>query len=130
MYWLTRLDSIQNFLIFLVVMSVAGLILYYVCRATAGELEFGLDNKERKKNDFLKSYSWVRKVCYPMLFISIVMATLLPSKDDMIFIYVGGKTMDFVQSDTSINKIPAQTTKMISDYLDKTIKELKELNTK
>ena len=66
----------------------------------------------------------MKKVCYPLLFISIVLATFLPSKDDMILIYAGGKAMDFVQADSSINKIPAQTTKFIKDYLDKQVKEL------
>jgi len=50
----------------------------------------------------------------------------MPSKNDMILIYAGGKTMDYVQKDTSLQKIPYQTTAIISDYLDKTIKEMKK----
>ena len=123
MYWLTRLDSIQGLLIFLAIISAVGLILYYIGRGTTGEFDYG-ETKERKKEGFLKSYDWVRKLCYRMLFISVVLVTFLPSKDDMILIYAGGKTMDFVQSDYSINKIPAQTTKFITDYLDKQVKEL------
>ena len=38
----------------------------------------------------------------------------------------GGKTMDFIESDTSINKIPAQTTKLITNYLEQQIKEVKK----
>ena len=48
-------------------------------------------------------------------------ALFIPSKNDVIFIIAGGKTIDFIKSDTSINKIPAQTTKLITDYLQEQI---------
>lgn len=48
----------------------------------------------------------------------------LPTQKEAIMIIAGGKTMDFIQKDTSVRKIPHQTTEFISEYLDKQIKEL------
>lgn len=49
----------------------------------------------------------------------------LPTRNEVIAIYAGGKTLDFAQQDSSLAKIPAQTTEVISNYLDKMIKEEK-----
>ena len=66
------------------------------------------------------------KLLSPLIIIAACIRLFLPTKNEMIMIYAGGKAMDFVQQDSSINKIPAQSTKIISDYLDKTIEDLKE----
>lgn len=116
-YWLTRLDSIQALMIVIIILSVVALIIYYICFSTEV-----LDKDDAE--EFNKNYGKIKKAAFYLFIIAGLVVIFLPSKDDMILIYAGGKTMDFVQKDSSINKIPAQTTKIISDYLDKTVKEL------
>lgn len=111
-YWLTRLDNIQN--IFFAGCLVLGflILITYVCRAIEGEY-------------LLLSKKYSRIIAIISFILCIIIANLIPTKKEAIIILAGGKTMDFVQSDTSLSKIPTQTTTIISSYLDKTIKEIK-----
>ena len=115
LYWLTRLDSINSFFGVSVFISICIILLYIIIKG----VEYG-DNEGHV--DFTKRYGWILKSSVIIGIMGIVGAIFVPTKNDMLLIYAGGKTMDYVQSDTSIAKIPYQTTKIISDYLDKTIK--------
>lgn len=117
LYWLTRLDYFQGFLVFLIILCTASLICYYI--GLSEESDFDGSIKEYKKSRRVRHFmSWF------LFFFSLITVTLLPSKSDAIFIVAGGKTIDFIQSDSNINKIPSQTTAAISQYLDKAIKEI------
>lgn len=121
LYWLTRLDNIQCALFALVYLSSAIYIVYQIskyisCYDKEDRLEF--------KNEYGK-YANVS------LFTSLICGFILvfmPSKKDFVIIYAGGKTLDYVQSDTSLAKIPHQTTAIITEYLDKSLKEIKNEN--
>lgn len=117
LYWLTRLDAIYVTLFIGLLLSGLALIILHVVIAVESQWE---DEKIVAK--WRKKLNKLLYIFIPCLLLSLFM----PSKQEVIFIYAGGKTMDFIQSDTSINKIPAQTTKLITDYLDKQIKDAKE----
>lgn len=110
-YWLTRLDNIEMLLIILLSISVVGIIFSYMLLIDYDEDNLVIRNRS--------------KFIFSAIFSAIIL-TFLPNKKDMIMIYAGGKTMDYIQQDTSLNKIPYQTTKIISDYLDSAIKEVKK----
>lgn len=119
LYWLTRLDSIQDLCLVIGVLSVISMLIYYI--------SIGMDCFDKEdRDDHYKSFGKILKIGYPLLIISALICTFLPNKNEAILIIAGGKTMDFVQQDSSLSKIPAQTTQIISDYLDKQIKETKE----
>ena len=118
-YWLTRLDNIQAFFTPLIVLGITTFAMYYIVMA------FKCFNK-KDVEDYNKNY---KKYKTTSIWVSIVTGFLLvflPTKNDMILIYAGGKTMNYVQSDTSLSKIPYQTTSIISEYLEKSIKEIKD----
>lgn len=117
LYWLTRLDSIQGLCIFLLIITPIVLIVYYVNR-----YDDCYDQDDRDAYD--KSKGKIKNTAWFIMILSCCILTFLPSKNEAILIMAGGKTMDFVQQDTSISKIPSQTTLIISQYLDKTIKDL------
>ena len=117
LYWLTRLDSIVTVLIFLLIICVVGLIMYFVSKVDCyGDEEY---------DEFKKNYGGYKKTAIVLGCISVGLLVFLPSKDEVILIVAGGKAMDFVESDTSINKLPSQTTALITEYLDKQLKEIK-----
>lgn len=58
--------------------------------------------------------------------ISFPIALLIPTKGEIIFISAGGKTIDFIKSDSSINKIPSQSTKLITDFMQDQIEKMKD----
>lgn len=104
-YWLTRLDHLQPALITVgILMSVFTISLYFWAFLEAED-----DYEFAKKN---RKYGIIGII---ILFICL----FIPSKDEAILITAGGKTMDFIQNDSSINKIPSQTTAIISNFLEK-----------
>lgn len=126
-YWLTRLDNFHVLLMTIIAISL------FVIAAIALEsiIESDFDNcyeydeqKERKerRKKYLKQLRWI----VPLCIISVMFKVFLPTQKEAIIIIAGGKTIDYVQSDTSLQKIPQQTTKIISEYLDKTLNEIKE----
>jgi len=119
-YWLTRLDSIQGAIVAVMVISILLAVTYYLIMLfNSGE--FGWDDDDFVK--FKKRWGSKVKIAQIVGLMCMLFITFIPSKEDAIIIYAGGKTMDFVQSDSSVNKIPAATTKMIYDYLNNSIKE-------
>ena len=117
-YWLTRLDNIQAFFTTAFAISLIILLVYHLIMLY---LSFDSDVKEYNRN-----WSKYRNISLWVGLISGIFLVFIPTKNDMILIYAGGKTMDFVQSDTSLSKIPYQTTSIISEYLDRSIKEVKD----
>ena len=118
-YWLTRLDNIQAFFIIAFTISMIVLLVYHL--AMLIECYDDDDRKEYKQN-----WSKYKNISFWTSLIIGILLVFTPTKNDMILIYAGGKTMDYVQSDSSLSKIPYQTTTIISEYLDKSINELKE----
>lgn len=79
----------------------------------SGDIDY--EEKSTKKNF---------RMFYVIYSISLIGAIFIPSKDEVVFIVAGGKTIDFIKNDSSINKIPSQTTKYISEILQKEINKL------
>lgn len=122
-YWLTRLDNVYGFAVLACAIGFVSLFIYYVIMYLDC-----FDDENRKK--YKVKYSGTRKGSIWAICVSTVLLIFLPTKQDVMMIYAGGKTMDFVQSDTSLQKIPCQTTKLISDYLDRQINDYKEAEQK
>lgn len=122
-YWLTRLDSVHGVLQCLLASAAILLIVYFIFLAV--ELSDGGDFQKFKKSwsKYTSASSWIG-------IISVIILIFLPTKNEMILIYAGGKTMDFVQQDSSLSKIPSQSTYIITEYLNKTIKEFDNEKTK
>ena len=118
-YWLTRLSSISDFFLTLGVTSgliVLGGVLGY----SLAIMDFPSDDDE--VNYKQKRKKFFNKVWVPILFF--VLHILTPDTKEAMLIIAGGKTMDYVQSDTSLQKIPYKATELIlkkmEDYIDET----------
>jgi hypothetical protein len=112
LYWLTRLDSIQ--FIFAVLAILGFLIFMGVIMFTiSGDIDYEDKTTLKQLKIFAVSFA-----------ISLLGSILIPSKDEVVFIVAGGKTIDFIKNDSSINKLPGQTTKYISEMLQKEINKL------
>ncbi len=118
LYWLTRLDSIQTIGIIFLVLSIIGLLIYYICAIVVS------DDNDTPTTEFCKEHKALRLWLWWIFIIVLFLLTFIPSKREAIFIMAGGKTMDFVQSDSSINKLPSQTTLLISKYLENKLDSL------
>jgi len=118
-YWLTRLDSIQEVLITLTILSGLTFLFYWILYAVDSDFRDDDENIE-----FKRKYGGKAKLAQWIGLTSLIIVTFLPNKNEMIIILAGGKAMDFIENDPSINKITAQTTKIVSEYLDKMLKDM------
>lgn len=100
-------------------MAIIGLIIYAVCYFTE------IDYVDDGMLGFNKKYSKYKKSAIWILIISSLFMCFIPTKNEALLIVAGGKTMDYIQSDTSLSKIPYQTTQALSTVLENEIKKLK-----
>jgi len=118
-YWITRLDYINTLCHIIFVISITCLIVIW---ATPHVMDIYDDEDDMSK--YKKRIKRGKNICLIALILSVMIATFLPKKSDMILIIAGGKALDYVQQDSSLSKIPYQATEIISKMLDEKIKEL------
>ena len=128
-YWITRLDSINDHFSFVAVICslvIVGIFIAILLMKDFDQYYSGDKLKERLAiRDKLKSQlKWLLLT----LSISTIITTFVPTKNEAMIIIAGGKTMDFIQQDSSINKVPEQTTLLISKFLEQKINELDSNN--
>lgn len=116
LYWLTRLDNFQSFFQTAIGISIGGIIIYLIVLLFA--------SVEEEAGNINAKYKWIPKAFVFTIIFSGLTLVFLPTKNDLIFIYAGGKAMEYVEADTSLQKIPFQTTKIISNYLNSKLNEL------
>lgn len=125
LYWLTRLDNINGFAIVIAIISIVTIAITLIWCAITSDFDEYESRDEIGKRKALRAKARGYIKSYVISFVvSLVLLIFLPTKNEVIFIVAGGKTMNFIQSDTSINKIPAQTTAIISDFLQKQIGDM------
>jgi Na+/melibiose symporter-like transporter len=116
-YWITRLDYIQGFFIAIAVAAAIGLafmlISYFVC----SDMDEDEQNKVKLK--------WAKRLAIVAISVGFI-SVFIPSKEDAILIYAGGKAYEYVKSDTSLQKLPYQTTEYLKLIFQKEIDELKK----
>jgi len=113
-YWLTRLDYLQGFFIGLGALSallVIGYIFYYF-------REHDYENLVYKKG-LVKGFAILSIV-------SILISCFIPTKNEAMLIIAGDAAYQYVEKDSSLQKIPFKTTELLKEVLDKQIQEIKE----
>jgi TRAP-type C4-dicarboxylate transport system permease large subunit len=126
-YWLTRLDGINSFFVGMAVISILVLIAIIIYNVASKDFdEFESEKEVKVRAAFRTMLASKIKWLITTSLIGIIVSILLPTQNEAIIIVAGGKTMDFIQADTSITKIPEQTTLIISQFLENKIKELNE----
>lgn len=126
-YWITRLNNIRDFGGVLCFFGTIGLVVAIVLYYVPPDSEINRETKLEKRR---KASRWVLWVAPIMLCIGIILQLFIPTTHEAMFIALGGKTLDYVQADTSLQKIPAQTTKLIESYIEKALKDFEQKETK
>jgi hypothetical protein len=114
-YWLTRLDGIHHLFNTMAILAIFGLVILI-----ADKIINYLDCKEGTKRP------WLFATLIFFLSISILGKTFLPTTKEAIFIVAGGKTLDYITTDTSVNKIPDKLANITTTWLDQKLDELKK----
>jgi len=127
-YWLTRLDGINGFFIGMAIISIILILVIGIGLLIAHYMNDCFNGDELKQR--LKTMAAFKsKLNYLVFtfFLGTLVSIFLPTQKEAVMIVAGGKTIDFIQNDTSIKKIPEQTTLLISSFFDKQIKEMNEV---
>jgi hypothetical protein len=119
-YWLCVADNAKGmFLTFIIIFSVvciASTITFFVGREDDGSCpKDGLGERAKK-------WMWWG---YPFLILFWSLYIFTPSKKDALLIVAGGQTMNFLSTDSSAKKVPAELTKFILVELKNMAKEAK-----
>lgn len=124
-YWITRLDGIHSLFVSMAVISVLSIIAIIIAIYYYRDfIHFYEGEALKARLSIIAKLNKLLKIAFITASIGIIVSTFLPTKNEAIAIIAGGKTIDFIQKDKSISKIPSQTTLLISKLLDEKISEL------
>jgi len=112
-YWLTRLSSISSFFLVLGIISSFVIGISIIAYSVAIIDPYVEDDEVRYKQIRKK---FINKIWIPILLF--VFYILTPNTKEAMLIIAGGKTIDYVQSDTSLQKIPFKATEVILKKMD------------
>ena len=121
-YWLTRLSNISGFLLILGVISTV-IVGFGIIGYSIAIVDYPTDEEEARSRAIRKRF--INKTWIPILLF--IFYILTPDTKEAMIIIAGGKTLDYVQSDTSLQKIPYKATELIlkkmDEYIDETVEE-------
>ena len=106
LYWLTRLEYIQNFLV--IVMSVSGIVLF---------ISFMLWMLSDLAEEVRKSLSWL-KWAFATLVISSLIFVFVPSTKEALLIWGVGSTIDYIQENETAKQLPDKCINALNDWVD------------
>ena len=109
LYWLTRLDSLHNWLSGLVFIGIILLVVSVIC--IFADLEFSEQiNIKRFKEFFISGIV--------IILIITLLKTFIPTTNDAFLIYGVGGTLDYLQNDSVAMQIPSKCIEAADKWLD------------
>lgn len=131
-YFLTRVDAISTLFSLLIAFFAIIVIFPFLYHLVVSDGDFDLpeyiDNKDNYGNKARthKKLKKMKRWSIPCFIFFVLIQIALPNKTDLIYILAGGKTLDFVKTDKSIQEIPGNTTEIVNNVLKLSVKELEE----
>ena len=106
LYWLTRLEYIQNFLV--IVMSISGIALF---------ISFMLWTMAEYSDEIRKTLLWL-KYTFATLVISPLIFVFVPSTKEALLIWGVGSTIDYIQENETAKQLPDKCINALNDWVD------------
>ena len=106
LYWLTRLEYIQNFLV--IVMSISGIALF---------ISFMLWTMAEYSDEIRKTLLWL-KCTFATLVISSLIFVFVPSTKEAVLIWGVGSTIDYIQKNETAKQLPDKCINALNDWVD------------
>ena len=106
LYWLTRFEYIQNFLV--IVMSVSGIAMF---------ISFMLWTMAEYSDEIRKSLLWLR-CTFATLVISSLIFVFVPSTKEAVLIWGVGSTIDYLQENETAKQLPDKCINALNDWVD------------
>ena len=106
LYWLTRLEYIQNFLVIVMSISSIALFITFVMWLMANYVE--------EAKSMLK---WVIST-FTILVISSLIFVFVPSTKEALLIWGVGSTIDYIQENETAKQLPDKCINALNDWVD------------
>ena len=106
LYWLTRLEYIQNFLV--IVMSISGIATF---------VSFMLWTMAEYAEEIRKTLLWLR-CAFATLVISSLIFVFVPSTKEAVLIWGVGSTIDYIQENETAKQLPDKCINALNDWVD------------
>lgn len=106
LYWLTRLEYIQNFLV--IVMSISGITMF---------ISFMLWTMAEYTDEIRKTLSWLR-CAFATLLISSLIFVFVPTTKEAVLIWGVGSTIDYLQENETAKQLPDKCINALNDWVD------------
>lgn len=106
LYWLTRLEYIQNFLV--IVMSVSGIATF---------ISFTLWMVSEYADEIRKALLWLR-CAFATLVISSLIFVFVPSTKEALLIWGVGSTIDYIQENETAKQLPDKCINALNDWVE------------
>lgn len=128
-YWITRLDTICNFLTAITVVSFlisAFTVVFVVCnRIEANDYEEGGENWNYYMQRFKIFLSYFKRFIFVAI-VSCFINLFMPTTNQALLIYGVGGTIDYIKSNDTAKQLPDKCVKALDKYLDNLTKEEKQ----
>lgn len=125
-YLLTRLSSIQGLFVALAIFTGLCALGYFVYTMAQHDLLYDEKPDEKKIATGQKGMRRWGITCITF----ILFAVMTPTTKEAMLIVAGGKTLDYVQKDTSLQKIPYKATELVLKKMEEYIGETTKDSTK
>ena len=106
LYWLTRLEYIQNFLV--IVMAVSGIAMF---------ISFMSWLVATYEEEVRKSLLWLR-CTFTTLIISSLIFVFVPSTKEALLIWGVGSTIDYIQENETAKQLPDKCINALNDWVE------------
>ena len=106
LYWLTRLEYIQNFLV--IVMAVSGIAMF---------ISFMSWLVATYEEEVSKSLLWLRYT-FATLIISSLIFVFVPTTKEAVLIWGVGSTIDYIQDNETAKQLPDKCINALNDWVD------------
>ena len=106
LYWLTRLEYIQNFLV--ITMFVSGIVMI---------LSFATWTMASSAEETRKTLSWLR-CSFTTLVISSLTFVFVPSTKEAVLIWGVGSTIDYIQENETAKQLPDKCINALNDWVE------------
>ena len=116
LYWITRLNAFNAFIMTLIVICIIALI--FIGMAL---LESYAEDDEEDYNRIHNKFKDKLKYLFLTLLVAIPVYILAPSEKQALMIYGVGGTIDYVKSNEKVKKLPDKCVDALDKFMDKYI---------
>lgn len=118
LYLITRLDSLGA------PCAVGIFSAFILCAASgAASISFLKDNDDEPFKILAKKVLIRSSLVLASL---LALTVIIPSKDEVMLIIAGGKTIEYIKQDKNLQSLPFKTSELVAQVLDRELEKLKE----